>query len=640
VSVLASLAAGCAAPCLRQLLLLLLSSTAAAAAAALDCKHVSCWAGTERPCRLSVPLLHPVRSTAFLPLDVSWPASRLTHVILQARPSLLVHDTTTASAALGAAAAVAAAGSGARSTACCKLLHVDTLFVPGLTESYAKVYGSSSSSSTLSRGNMPPLPWYCVMFTSGSTGTPLGVLATEAGFLNRFEWMQQQQHAQLHSGHVLRSALSPTEPMAAQTADKVGAAPVHISPIPLRPGHVVALRTAPGFVDHLWEMLAPLLAGADLLVIQETSRHEQRLPNCSLPKQSTQAARSAGRGQAKALPQETSDVLHRLGAGTSTPADTDTLPSCSGSGTAGVAAAATAAAAATDAAAAAAAPVIAPRSAAEQPPPIALRPRDLVALLQQHNVTHLTAVPSLLALWAPELLRAQHRLQLMQVVSSGAPLACALAGTLLDALPQRCVLLNLYGTTEVSADATWQPVTRQLLSVLSAAAAAETATTTAAAAAGGACCWVPAGAPIPGMTVAVTAVVGAAGGGGTSSGSGSGGSGSGGGSSSGNGDGGSGRIKGATELHLAAAGEEGEVWLAGAGLAQGYLTPAMSGADSTSSSSSRSSGCGRFVQLLRLLSPSGGPPKQQQPTALSSCITGNAGITDDAKQGPGVVSQW
>jgi hypothetical protein len=39
--------------------------------------------------------------------------------------------------------------------------------------------------------------------------------------------------------------------------------------VPLRAGHVVAFKTATTFVDHLWELLAPLLSGADMLLLPD-----------------------------------------------------------------------------------------------------------------------------------------------------------------------------------------------------------------------------------------------------------------------------------------------------------------------------------------------------------------------------------
>jgi non-ribosomal peptide synthetase component F len=55
------------------------------------------------------------------------------------------------------------------------------------------------------------------------------------------------------------------------------------------------------------------------------------------------------------------------------------------------------------------------------------------------------AVPSVLQLWLPALAAAKQQLSLLQLVSSGEMLPAALAEGLLGALPDGCLLLNLYG---------------------------------------------------------------------------------------------------------------------------------------------------------------------------------------------------
>lgn len=59
------------------------------------------------------------------------------------------------------------------------------------------------------------------------------------------------------------------------------------------------------------------------------------------------------------------------------------------------------------------------------------------------------AVPSVLELWLPQLRLHRSSLKLRQLVSSGEGLTAALAAQLLDAVPDGCVLVNLYGEPAV-----------------------------------------------------------------------------------------------------------------------------------------------------------------------------------------------
>jgi len=101
-------------------------------------------------------------------------------------------------------------------------------------------------------------------------------------------------------------------------------------------------------------------------------------------------------------------------------------------------------------------------------------PLRLLRALGRHGATHLTAVPSLWASMIP-ILEADPGMNaklscLRQVTASGEPLAVALLRRLRAALPARSVL-NLYGTTEVAADATcmdcssWEPGLEQQAAV-------------------------------------------------------------------------------------------------------------------------------------------------------------------------------
>jgi len=78
-----------------------------------------------------------------------------------------------------------------------------------------------------------------VIFTSGSTGEPKGVAASYRQILNRFEWMWDAY--------------------------------------PFRPGEVSCQKTALSFVDSIWELLGPLIAGYPTAVIEDPVVRDHRL---------------------------------------------------------------------------------------------------------------------------------------------------------------------------------------------------------------------------------------------------------------------------------------------------------------------------------------------------------------------------
>lgn len=70
-----------------------------------------------------------------------------------------------------------------------------------------------------------------VLFTSGSTGTPKGVMGATKALMNRIDWMHEAY--------------------------------------PFAPGEVACCKTSIGFVDSVWEMLGPLLAGIPTVIVPD-----------------------------------------------------------------------------------------------------------------------------------------------------------------------------------------------------------------------------------------------------------------------------------------------------------------------------------------------------------------------------------
>ncbi len=88
------------------------------------------------------------------------------------------------------------------------------------------IRGESASTPSSAQSNDQPA---YVIYTSGSSGSPKGVEGTHRGAVNRFAWMWQTH--------------------------------------PFQPGEVCCQKTNLGFVDSVWEIFGPLLAGVPNVII-------------------------------------------------------------------------------------------------------------------------------------------------------------------------------------------------------------------------------------------------------------------------------------------------------------------------------------------------------------------------------------
>ena len=160
-----------------------------------------------RSAELVVALLAVVKAgAAYLPVDPAYPAGRIAFMLGDAAPVLVVADRATA-------------GSG-----------VLPASVPVVTPDDGSLAGYDGSDlADADRGGVvrPGHPAF-VIYTSGSTGVPKGVAGTQAAVLNRLAWMWRRY--------------------------------------PFADGEVCAHTTALGFVDAVWQVFGPLLAGVPLVV--------------------------------------------------------------------------------------------------------------------------------------------------------------------------------------------------------------------------------------------------------------------------------------------------------------------------------------------------------------------------------------
>ncbi|CAA0842497.1 Putative acyl-activating enzyme 19 [Striga hermonthica] len=154
---------------------------------------------------------------SFMPLDPSWPKSRILSVISSTKADLVV--------------GIELSSEG---NCCHKIDNLKWLIDDGS----CPVLRFSMNETIKEQSESLLLRWPCeseslrsfcyLMCTSGSSGKPKGVCGTETGLLNRFSWMQEMY--------------------------------------PLHEGDVVLFKTAVGFIDHMQEFLGALLSTCTLVI--------------------------------------------------------------------------------------------------------------------------------------------------------------------------------------------------------------------------------------------------------------------------------------------------------------------------------------------------------------------------------------
>ncbi len=146
-----------------------------------------------------------------VPLDPTYPAERLSYMVKDSRAKLVLSNQATDPQF--------------------DLDEFQLVFTDGLADELDAANGITANYSDEFLTSAPLGDALYIMYTSGSTGLPKGVIGTHGATLNRFAWMWRHY--------------------------------------PFQSGEVCCQKTALSFVDSIWELFGPLLQGVPVVVIPD-----------------------------------------------------------------------------------------------------------------------------------------------------------------------------------------------------------------------------------------------------------------------------------------------------------------------------------------------------------------------------------
>jgi len=172
----------------------------------------------ERSIDMVAGLLGVLKAGAsYVPLDPSNPPQRLGFMLKDSEAAIVVAQPT-----------------------CADKLPAHNAHTVWLDSGWTQILGGQSDAASSVPLTCQPDDTAYVLYTSGSTGTPKGVEGTHRACLNRFAWMWRTY--------------------------------------PFQPGEVCCQKTNLAFVDSIWEIFGPLLAGVPNVIIpQETLNDPEEL---------------------------------------------------------------------------------------------------------------------------------------------------------------------------------------------------------------------------------------------------------------------------------------------------------------------------------------------------------------------------